>query len=300
MKKLLLLGVFLLSSLCTACQNCDHDYELTLTSDNGWHTCTAGTDFDSSNIELSLVCKKCGKSTLIEDFDLENAEDLQLDQESVTFKYKNFELDYPITVKEKYHIACCGDSLTDGHYWKDKAYPVYLSNKVTSNYEVLKCGKDGASVTGYGGNQLKYSEQPVYQDSINFAPDIIAMMLGTNDATGWKDAEATFVDDYKALLDSYLDLFPKVKIIMMVSPPTTTPNQFNIPNDTIRDIVNPIQRELAEEYGFEVLDLREEFEAETDYETKYLRPNGDGVHFTEAAADFVAERVWDIAKNLRF
>ena len=86
----------------------------------------------------------------------------------------------------------------------------------------------------------------------------------------------------------------------MVSPPCISPNQFDISNTNIRDYVNPIQRKLAEEYDFELLDLREEFEAEADYETKYLRPNGDGVHFTEAAADFVAERVWDIAKNLRF
>lgn len=85
---------------------------------------------------------------------------------------------------------------------------------------------------------------------------------------------------------------------MMVSPPVVTPNQFGIPNAEIRDYVNPIQRALAEEYGFESLDLREEFEANPNYKTEYLRPN-DNVHFTEAGAQFVAGRVWDIAKEFK-
>ena len=124
-------------------------------------------------------------------------------------------------------------------------------------------------------------------------------MLGTNDATGWEKAEPTFEEEYHELLDSYIEKFPHAKFIMMVSPPCISPNQFNIPNDKINDYVNPIQRDLAEEYGFELLDLREEFEAEPDYQNKYLRPN-DGVHFTAAAAEFVAQRVWDIAKDLKF
>jgi lysophospholipase L1-like esterase len=85
----------------------------------------------------------------------------------------------------------------------------------------------------------------------------------------------------------------------MVSPPVVTPNQFGIPNDEIRDYVNPIQRELAEEYGFEKLDLREEFEANPNFATEYLRPNNDNVHFTKAGAQYVAGRVWDIAKEFK-
>jgi lysophospholipase L1-like esterase len=85
---------------------------------------------------------------------------------------------------------------------------------------------------------------------------------------------------------------------MMVSPPVIE-NTFGIPNDIIKENVNPIQRDLADEYGFEVLDLREEFEAHENYQTDYLRPN-DGVHFTVSAAQYVANRVWEIAKDLTF
>ena len=124
-------------------------------------------------------------------------------------------------------------------------------------------------------------------------------MLGTNDGTNWGSAEATFEEYYHVLLDSYVEKFPNARFIMMVSPPCITPNQFNIQNGVINDEINPVQRSLAEEYQFELLDLRVEFEANPNYESEYLRPN-DGVHFTAAAAEFVAQRVWDIAQTLSF
>ena len=304
MKKFGLFGLFVLAMMCSGCNTgCDHYY--VLEAENGWHTCIEGSDFDTSGLEVSLYCRKCHKREKVEDYTLENDKNLQADQAGITIKYQKYTLAYPITVKSEYHIACVGDSLTAGHYWANQSYPTYLSSKVTSNYKASNFGINGVSITGYGGNsnwdspEYRYIKQDVYTSSLEFRPDIIAIMLGTNDATNWTAAEPGFIENYRILLDSYLNELPEVKFIMMVSPPAITPNQFGIQNDIIRDSVNPIQRDLAEEYDMALLDLREEFEAEEDYETKYLRPN-DGVHFTEAAAEYVATRVWDITKDLRF
>ena len=83
----------------------------------------------------------------------------------------------------------------------------------------------------------------------------------------------------------------------------TTQMVYNDANDytyysTIRDEINPRQRDLAEEYDFELLDLREEFEATDNYQSKFLRPNNDNVHFTAEGAEYVASRVWDIVQEL--
>ena len=281
----------------------EHDYQLVVTKEAKWHTFVAGKDFDDTGLEVALKCRTCGEKTVVE-YTLEDNENLTLDQESVTINYQNYSLAYEIKVKEKYHIACVGDSLTAGHYWANESYPTKLSAIVDDRYQVENCGVNGISITGYGGSwddpEMRYIKQDVYAKSVNFAPDIIAIMLGTNDATGWAKAEPTFYDEYCVLLDSYLELFPDAQFIMMVSPPTKDGNQFGIPNTTIKEEVNPIQRQLADEYGFEVLDLREEFEANANYESEYLRPNNDGVHFTVAAAEYVASRVWEIAQDLRF
>ena len=236
---------------------------------------------------------------------MENGENLTADQTSVTIKYGEYSAEYPITVKKEYHIACVGDSLTAGHYWANESYPTFLGQTVDAKYKVGNFGVNGISITGYGGSfsstapNQRYIKQDVYTNCVNYEPDVFAIMLGTNDATEWSKAEPTFTSEYKILLDSFIEQFPRAKFIMMVSPPVVTPNQFGIPNDEIRDYVNPIQRELAEEYGFEKLDLREEFEANPNFATEYLRPNNDNVHFTKAGAQFVAGRVWDIAKEFK-
>ena len=314
MKKIipLLLSIFALSiSGCNAPKESSvpsskHEHEITSISvfrDAYKRTYLNGSGFNDEGLIVRGTCSSCNEIINV-DFSLENDTSLSLEQTSVTIKYGELTIDYPIKVVEKYHIACVGDSLTAGHYWANESYPTKLAGIVESDYEVGNFGVNGISITGYGGSwddpEMRYIKQDVYTNSVNFNPDIFAIMLGTNDATGWANAEATFEEYYHILLDSYIEKFPLAKFIMMVSPPVVTPNQFGIPNDTIRDEVNPVQRELAEEYGFELLDLREEFEAVDNYQSKFLRPNNDNVHFTAEAAEYVANRVWEIVQELNF
>ena len=304
MKKLALLFVTLLAFGLTSCDSeGKHNYELVVTKNADWNTYLVGDNFNPNGLEVSLKCTDCDKEKVVE-FSLENDQNLTLDQTSVKIKYEDYEIDYPIVVKNKYRIACVGDSLTAGHNWPNESYPTYLGKTVNERYEVGNYGVNGISITGYGGSwdkeSMRYIKQDVYKNCVKFAPDIFAIMLGTNDATGWNKAQANFVSEYKVLLDSFIEQFPRAKFIMMVSPPTKDGNQFGIPNQTIIEQVNPVQRELANEYGFSLLDLRNEFEEVENYESKYLRPNNDGVHFTKAAAQYVANRVWDIAKDLSF
>ena len=311
-------GLYLLLSIfALSISGCSSSVSESITSSKHEHTIVAisvmedaykrtyikGEDFDADGLKVRGTCSSCNEIINIA-FSLENDTDLQLDQTNITIKYENLSLDYKVKVVEKYHIACVGDSLTAGHYWANESYPTKLAGIVDSKYEVENCGVNGISITGYGGSwndpDMRYIKQDVYTKSVNFNPDIFAIMLGTNDATGWAKAEATFDEYYHILLDSYIEQFPFAKFIMMVSPPTKDGNQFGIPNTTIKEQVNPVQRQLAEEYHFSVIDLRNEFEATDNYESKYLRPNNDGVHFTVAAAKYVASRVWEVAKDLRF
>ena len=299
--KLIFLLPLIVSSLVGCQKSCDHEYEYYVSQDADWYTYTVGSDFDATGLKVSKKCSLCGDTKVV-DYELENNEGLSLDQESVTIMAEGHSLTYEIKVKNKYHLACIGDSLTYGHMWRNQAYPVYLAEDVSEKYEVGNFSYNGLSITGYGGSfndsNERYILRDEYTQSVNFEPDIFAIMLGTNDATGWDNAKDIFYDEYCALLDSYIEKFPHAKFIMMVSPPVID-NTFGIPNDIIKEKVNPIQRDLAEEYGFEVLDLREEFESHENYQTDYLRPN-DGVHFTVEAAQYVANRVWEIAQELTF
>ena len=197
-------------------------------------------------------------------------------------------------------VACVGDSLTQGHTWGNEAYPVYLEETL-DGFEVMNFGKNGASITGTNPNlYLKYEDQPQYEESLESGADIVVIMLGTNDSKAWDMAKPTFKSWYIRLIESYYAVNPDVKIILVTAPPTLNGNKFGIPNDVIRDHICPIQREVAEELGLPLVDLRAEMEAIEGGYYHLLRESAtyDGVHLSVRGAIFLAELVAEAIKGL--
>lgn len=197
-------------------------------------------------------------------------------------------------------VACVGDSLTQGHTWGNESYPVFLEETL-DGFEVLNFGKNGASITGTNPNlYLKYEDQPEYEESLECGADIVVIMLGTNDSKAWDMAKITFKSWYISLIESYYAVDPDVKIVLVTAPPTMDGNKFGIPNDVIRDNVCPIQREVAEEMGLPLVDLRAEMEAIEGGYYHLLRESAsyDGVHLSVEGAIFLAELVAEAIKGL--
>lgn len=205
---------------------------------------------------------------------------------------KAFSLNFAITANIYERVACIGDSLTYGHTWHNQSYPVYLQEILGQAIEVQNFGVNGSAVTNRNESNytLKYDTLQAYRDSIAFAPDIVVIMLGTNDGYNWTGSEPTFDEEYAKLINSYLDNGAQ-QIVLLTSPPTLDKNAFNLPNDIIRAQVCPRQRAIAEQFGLPLVDIREAFDARDDLESLF-RP-GDGVHFSVEGAQFVAQLVGD-------
>lgn len=211
----------------------------------------------------------------------------------------SFAISFRLTATVYDSIVCVGDSLTYGHKWHSQSYPVYLQTKLGSGITVTNCGKNGASITGYGGSEIKYTTLSEYTNSLNANPDVVVLMLGTNDATGWAHASSTFESEYRQLIANYKAYNPNVKIIIVTSPPTQDGNYFQIPNDVIKAQVNPIQRRVASELNLPLIDARNAFETRAGGYASLLRTeNNDGVHFSVLGAEFVADLVCACIKSL--
>ena len=143
-------------------------------------------------------------------------------------------------------------------------------------------------------------DDPKYEASLNSEADIAIIMLGTNDAKAWDMAKHSFRSWYKALIQSYMDANPNMKIILVTAPPTMEGNKFNIPNDVIRDNICPIQREVAEELGVPLVDLRAAMESRLGGYDDLLRGDAsyDGVHLSVEGAMFVAKLIAEAIKEL--
>ena len=255
-------------------------------------------NFDPTGIRVTRTREGYDCIDLYDEVEVLDGENLQLGTEQVTIKVEDFTAKIDIEVKETYKVVCCGDSLTKGHYWQNEAYPNYINDYANHTFNVVNCGENGISITGYGGSwndpAKRYQLSEFYRNSLDADPDVVLLFLGTNDATGWADAEPLFEDQYRELIDAYINqIGDEVKFIMVVSPPTEDGNQFGIPNDKIRDYVNPIQRQLADDYGMELIDLREQFESRDGGFADFIRP-GDGVHLSKLGAQYVAEQIANV------
>jgi acyl-CoA thioesterase I len=179
------------------------------------------------------------------------------------------------------HLAAIGDSITYGYgLTTGEAWPTRLQELLGDEYAVVNFGHNGASALEAG--QWPYSGLPEYDDALNFAPEIVISMLGTNDSReGIWDPE-TYRQEYGAMLDTLaeLDSTPAVHLAL---PPPAWENDFPIRGDTIEQEVLPAIQELATDRGWPVID------ANTPFDDEALMQ--DGVHPTAEGAQLIAETV---------
>ena len=108
------------------------------------------------------------------------------------------------------HISCVGDSLTYGSgVLKTReidSYPAQLQARLGTSYLVSNFGLRNA--TASASADLPYIESEQYKESLKSNPDIVILMLGTNDTKtqNWNASEyrkglTDLVETYKKLAD---------------------------------------------------------------------------------------------------
>jgi len=203
-------------------------------------------------------------------------------------------------------IACMGDSLTAGTgiptaERSTYSYPGQLQQLLGSKYNVLNCGRAGATVLRndskyFNGAAAAYHYGSVqkYKDAQAFVPDIAVIMLGTNDGPRYIDKvgddpakQAEFKAEFVKELTSYgktmESINPDVKIYLMLSPPYEKSAE---KSENIKNNIHPIVREIAEANGWEVIDIYSAIEAHMT-EGIYT----DGLHFTKDGYAIIANAV---------
>ncbi len=196
----------------------------------------------------------------------------------------------PLAVTGKKKIACVGDSITYGCFvagqpWN--SYPRQLGRMLGKDYHVANFGYTNR--TAIAGGDYPYTKEKLYGRSLEYLPDIVLIMLGTNDtkAHNW-DAQA-YKRDMISLIDSYLDLDSHPEVIIMLPLPVFTICRrvmWSIRPDILEREVIPICREIAEEKGLRSIDTHGPFMLKR-------RLFVDGVHPTDEGAGLIAETVYE-------
>ncbi|MBO4264776.1 MAG: hypothetical protein J5922_01690 [Clostridia bacterium] len=165
-------------------------------------------------------------------------------------------------MNEKIKVSCMGDSLTWGDHATNPefcSYPAVIKRIAGDRYEVKNFSKCGAFAHLIEGDAHSYYYLDIMKKARDFAPDAVLLMLGSNDANPyWRVDETTRAEEYvkgmKKIISalSALENLPKIFIC-------TSPWIANRECGFVRNLdkLVKIQRDLAEEYGFDVIDTRE-------------------------------------------
>ena len=181
-------------------------------------------------------------------------------------------------------VACVGDSITQG-----SGYPGRLQILLGSNYLVRNFGVSGSTVSV---NSTKpYMNQTAFQKAEDFDPQIVVIMLGTNDANPQiAQSEETFEADYSQLIRSFEALEGNQIVWIVKSPPIFSENS-SYNNTYLSDTVLPKVDNVANQLDLPTVDIYSAFGNHSDYFMDGVHPNADG-------ALLIASNVYDaIALN---
>ena len=185
-------------------------------------------------------------------------------------------------------VACIGDSITWGftllNPWR-QSYPALLQEKLGPGYEVRNFGYNDAAARFDA--DTPYVSKRAYRESLAWNPDIVLLMLGTNDTKSRNWDPEIFRRDYRRIVESYRAL-PSAPRVILIAPIRVFPVGgipiLGVLPENMENGVRPAIRALAAEMELELVDLQDLF---TD--RRYCR---DGVHPQRAGAQMLADAIW--------
>ncbi len=166
-------------------------------------------------------------------------------------------------------VACVGDSITE----KSK-YTADLQSMLGPKYLVGNFGVSGSTVSL--STYKPYMDQPQFQDAENFEPDVVVIMLGTNDAhSDLQQYSVTFEGDYGNLIDSFQNLSSTPQVLVVESPPVYN-NTLDLNSTFFSSTIIPHIQNVANQQNLPAIDVYDTFGNRSDYTVDGIHPNDDG------------------------
>ncbi|MEI7730475.1 MAG: GDSL-type esterase/lipase family protein [Verrucomicrobiota bacterium] len=190
-------------------------------------------------------------------------------------------------------VACLGDSITHGvgadAGW---SWPEQLDRMLDSNWDVRNYGHSGASVA----KEEKHTiwSQKEYKDALAFHPDIVVILLGTNDRKpqNWEH-KTEFPKLYKELVVSFQSLSSKPRVFCGTPPYVAKKGAFGITEAGVKEQI-PMITEVATNLGAVVVDVHAATEAKDELFKDNVHPNTAGAAIiAKAVYQALAGKEWE-------
>lgn len=172
-------------------------------------------------------------------------------------------------------VACIGNSITFGHGLKrEETYPVQLQQILGTDWAVQNFGVSGRTLLSHG--DLPYIKEKAYTDAKAFAPDVVIIKLGTNDAKpqNWK-YKNEFIADYTALITE-LESLPSKPIVMICLPVPAYGTNFRINDTVVNKEVTVLVKAVAKNNKVALIDLYKALSGHAEWFPDKIHPTKEG------------------------
>ena len=169
----------------------------------------------------------------------------------------------------KIRVACVGDSITGGTYYPDDLWMLLGSNYTVDNFGV---GGTAASLDSIS----PYMHQIEFQRAKQFQPNIVIIMLGTNDANAIiTPNNASFVSSYVQLVEEFQALSSQPKI-WLVKPPPVFSNGTTPSAELLETAIIPGVDKVAQQTHTPVIDVHSALSNFSEFFPDGVHPDPDG------------------------
>mgnify|MGYP001860857373 FL=1 len=191
-------------------------------------------------------------------------------------------------------VACIGDSITYGlgveFRRRFSTYPAILASLLGRKFKVLNYGASSRTLLSNGNHP--YSKTRFIEKSLIENPDIIIIMLGSNDSKSINWNSEKYKEEYLRLIRAYQVVNNKSKIYIMTPPRAfiKVKNEKNIQNKVIKNEICPIIEEIKNETGVNIIDIY-------NFTKKHPEWFADGIHPNRKGNLFIANYIASIIDN---
>ncbi|WGM89903.1 MAG: GDSL-type esterase/lipase family protein [Candidatus Bathyarchaeum tardum] len=172
---------------------------------------------------------------------------------------------------EAIKVACVGDSLT-----QSTVYPLVLwINLGLETYDVQNFGV--GSTTVILESETPYMDTPTFQEALDFQPDIVILLIGTNDAQpSLFPFNTTFVSDYLELVSAFQGLSSNPEIWIVLPPPLFGDKGGTISPEYFANTIIPLIKQVANQTNLPTIDVYSALSDASEYFPDGLHPNVEG------------------------
>jgi lysophospholipase L1-like esterase len=196
----------------------------------------------------------------------------------------------PTAAARPIRITCIGASdVSSPTPYGTPNWPDYIAPMLGYEYAITNCGASGTTMIQVGN--APYWNTPQYTNGLNSAPDIVIIMLGSNDSKPYNWIYQTnYVPDYEEMIQQYRNLPSHPRIYLNTLLTVYGPGNYDITDPIVTGQLCPIIKQTARDENLPVIDV--------NAATKNMPQNfPDNVHPDIAGAKVVAQTIFNGLMN---